>query len=197
MSSKVIQALVLVLGLAILPRLPAQGLRVEFTSDAKLQQRLAANQEKNKARMETLEAMFGESGCKDSNLQRQTVKGHALPNVVCTLPGTGDGTVVVGAHFDHVEIGSGVVDNWSGASLPNLRGWPSPRTLTFIFVGFTEEETGLYGSQFFVKQWKRDKRPLPRSSQPRHDWPGPVGRCQHVGQTPGRYPLAAICPLMV
>jgi hypothetical protein len=164
MSPKAIRLLLFLLGLAILPRLPAQGPRIEFTSDDKLQQRLAANREKNKARMETLEALFAQSGCKGSNLQRQAVKGHALPNVICTLPGTGGGTVVAGAHFDHVAIGSGVVDNWSGASLlPSLYEGlaKSPRTLTFIFAGFTGEETGLHGSQFFVKQWKRDKRPLP------------------------------------
>ncbi|HNY42861.1 MAG TPA: M28 family peptidase, partial [Bryobacteraceae bacterium] len=164
MSLKLARRVLPLLCLAVLPRLSAQGLRIEFTANDRLRQRLAANPEKNKARMETLEALFAESGCKDRQLQRQSVRGHALPNVICTLPGTGEGTVVVGAHFDHVEIGSGAVDNWSGASLlPSLYEGlaKSPRTLTFVFAGFTEEESGLNGSRYFVQQWKREKRPLP------------------------------------
>lgn len=164
MSLKLARRVLPLLCLAVLPRLSAQGLRIEFTANDRLRQRLAANPEKNKARMETLEALFAESGCKDRQLQRQSVRGHARPNVICTLPGTGEGTVVVGAHFDHVEIGSGAVDNWSGASLlPSLYEGlaKSPRTLTFVFAGFTEEESGLNGSRYFVQQWKREKRPLP------------------------------------
>jgi putative aminopeptidase FrvX len=54
-----------------------------------------------------------------------------------------------------VAEGSGVVDNWSGASLlPSLyealKG--TPRTHTYIFVGFTDEEKGLVGSHFYVRE---------------------------------------------
>lgn len=142
----------------------AQGLRVDFAKDEDLQRRLAANVQKNRDRMETLERLFSEAGCKDSRLRRQEVKGQTVPNVVCTLPGRGDGTVVIGGHLDHVEIGSGAVDNWSGVSLlPSLYESlaKSQRTLTFVFVGFTAEESGLHGSRFFVQQWKKENRPLP------------------------------------
>jgi Zn-dependent M28 family amino/carboxypeptidase len=86
------------------------------------------------------------------------------PNVVCVLPGSGEATVVVGAHFDYISAGSGAIDNWSGASmLPSLYQALAkrPRTLTFIFVGFTEEETGLEGSRHFVQQWRKQNRPAP------------------------------------
>jgi len=61
----------------------------------------------------------------------------------------------VGAHFDLVEAGNGVVDNWTGAALlsslyQGLAG--ISRRHTYVFVAFTGEETGLYGSKGFVKQ---------------------------------------------
>ncbi|PYX03200.1 MAG: Zn-dependent exopeptidase M28, partial [Acidobacteria bacterium] len=35
-----------------------------------------------------------------------------LPNVICVLPGSSDKVIIVGAHFDRVSEGDGVVDNW-------------------------------------------------------------------------------------
>ena len=61
---------------------------------------------------------------------------------------------MVGAHYYKVSNGHGAVDNWSVASLlPSLyQGLTSKaRRLTFIFVGFTDEESGLVGSRFFAK----------------------------------------------
>jgi Zn-dependent M28 family amino/carboxypeptidase len=54
-----------------------------------------------------------------------------------------------------VPEGLGIVDNWSGASLlpsllESLKG--RQRRHTYIFVGFTGEEEGLLGSEFYVKQ---------------------------------------------
>ena len=67
---------------------------------------------------------------------------------------------MVGAHFDHVKDGDGVIDNWSGVSLlpsllQSLNG--APRQHTFIFVGFTGEEEGLLGSQYYVNQLSPDQ----------------------------------------
>jgi Zn-dependent M28 family amino/carboxypeptidase len=57
----------------------------------------------------------------EQHFSEQPVKGSKLPNVICLLPGTSDKVIVVGAHFDRVSEGDGVVDNGSGASLlPSL-----------------------------------------------------------------------------
>ena len=80
--------------------------------------------------------------------------GSRTPNVICTLKGTEEDCIVVGAHYDKVSNGHGAVDNWGGASLlPSLyQGLKSKaRRLTFVFVGFTDEERGLVGSRFFAK----------------------------------------------
>ena len=71
------------------------------------------------------------------------------------LPGTSSETIVVGAHFDHVDAGDGIIDNWSGvALLPSLLQSLSgvAHRHNFILIGFTGEEAGLLGSNYYVKQ---------------------------------------------
>jgi putative aminopeptidase FrvX len=100
-----------------------------------------------------LKQMFTEAGCTDQHLTEQEVKGSRLPNVICVLPGSSDRVIIVGAHYDHVPAGDGVVDNWSGASLlPSLYQSVKvePRMHSYIFIGFTDEEKGLVGSRYYV-----------------------------------------------
>ncbi|HKA31818.1 MAG TPA: M20/M25/M40 family metallo-hydrolase, partial [Candidatus Binatia bacterium] len=93
-------------------------------------------------------------------------------NVVAVLPGAdpqlkGE-NIVIGAHYDHLGLGhygtmdpkaegqihNGADDNASGVAVMLsvaqrfAAGKPPPRTL--IFVAFTGEELGLYGSRYFV-----------------------------------------------
>ncbi len=118
----------------------------------KIQERLSQAKDKDSDREQTLKQMLSEAGCKD--LAEQKVKWQKLPNVVCTLPGTTDRVIVVGAHFDHVSQGHGVVDNWTGAALlPSLVESITavPLKHTIVFVGFTAEEAGLVGSKAYIK----------------------------------------------
>jgi Zn-dependent M28 family amino/carboxypeptidase len=75
--------------------------------------------------------------------------------VICVLPGETDEIILVGGHTDRVRVGDGVVDNWSSASLlPSLffsENIQPLRRHTFVFVGFTGEEEGLVGSEFYAK----------------------------------------------
>ena len=76
------------------------------------------------------------------------------------LPGSSAKVIIVGAHFDRVSAGDGVVDNWSGASLlPSLYQAVKiePRKHTYIFIGFTDEEKGLVGSRFYVRQMTKEQ----------------------------------------
>lgn len=114
----------------------------------------------NKQREATLKQMFAEAGCDDQHLSEQPVKGSKQPNVICLLPGSSDKVIIVGAHFDRVSSGDGVVDNWSGASLlPSLYESVKiePRQHTYIFIGFTDEEQGLVGSRFYARQMTKDQ----------------------------------------
>lgn len=114
----------------------------------------------NKQRETTLKELFADAGCDSQRLSEQPVKGSKLPNVVCLLPGSSNKVIIVGAHFDHVSQGDGVVDNWSGASLlPSLYEAlkSEPRKHTFIFIGFTDEEKGEVGSHFYARQMTKEQ----------------------------------------
>jgi putative aminopeptidase FrvX len=120
-----------------------------------IESRLRRYTRDNAGRETNLKRAFAEAGCGGERLSEQPVKRQKLPNVICTLPGTSDSVIVIGAHFDHVERGDGVVDDWSGAGLlpslfESLNG--EPRKHTFVFIGFAAEEQGLAGSDFYVKQ---------------------------------------------
>jgi hypothetical protein len=118
-----------------------------------VEQRLKSYKGNDSQREATIKNLFQAAGCPEGELSEQPVKGLKQPNVICILPGTSKAVIVVGAHFDHVDKGDGVVDNWSGASmLPSLYQAlnAEPRKHTFIFVAFSGEERGLVGSQFYV-----------------------------------------------
>jgi putative aminopeptidase FrvX len=108
----------------------------------------------------TLKQMFADAGCDGQHLSEQAVKEARQPNVICVLPGSSDKVIIVGAHFDHVSAGDGVVDNWSGASLlPSLYEAVKvePRTHTYVFIGFTDEEKGEVGSRFYAGQMTKEQ----------------------------------------
>lgn len=117
---------------------------------------------KNKEREQTLKSMLTEAGCKPEQLTELPVKHTPAPNVLCTLDGGASGRViVVGAHFDYVDAGRGVVDNWSGAAmLPSLMEavTKAPRRHTYVFIGFTSEEQGMVGSADYVKHLSSEQR---------------------------------------
>jgi putative aminopeptidase FrvX len=138
----------------------AQTVRFNPVSREEVETRLGKYTGNDKQREATLMKMFAEAGCNDQNISEQPVKGSKLPNVICILPGSSDKVIIVGAHFDHVTAGDGVVDNWSGASLlPSLYEAVKiePRKHTYIFIGFTDEEQGEIGSRFYVRQMTREQ----------------------------------------
>lgn len=138
----------------------AQDVPYKPVSRDVIEARLGKYSGDNKQRGETLKRMFAEAGCDDQHLSEQPVKGSKLPNVICILPGSSNKIIIVGAHFDHVSEGDGVVDNWSGASLlPSLYESVRlvPRKHTYIFIGFTDEEQGEVGSYFYVRQMTKEQ----------------------------------------
>jgi hypothetical protein len=136
----------------------AQNVPYNPVSRAVVEARLGKYQGNDQQRETTLKLMFTEAGCDDHRLSEQPVKGSKLPNIVCLLPGSSDKVIIVGAHFDHVTEGDGVVDNWSGASLlPSLYEAvkKEPRKHTYVFIGFTDEEQGEVGSHFYARHMSK------------------------------------------
>ena len=126
-----------------------------------IERRLKDFSRDNQKRKDILQRLFRSSGCEADNLREQSVRKNLPPNLICTLPGRTDQVILVGAHFDHVQTGDGIVDNWSGAALlptllQSISG--SPRHHTFLFVAFTGEEEGLLGSDFYVRKLTKEER---------------------------------------
>jgi peptidase M28-like protein len=133
----------------------AQTIQFTAVSQDTVEKRLGAYVSKNDKREPAVRKIFEDAGCLDDNLTEQPVKGLKAPNLICNLPGATEIEIVVGAHFDLVEAGSGVIDNWSGASLlPSLYQGLAvvPRRHTFRFVAFSGEEKGLVGSKAYVRE---------------------------------------------
>jgi len=79
----------------------------------------------------------------------------ASQNVIATLPGAQEPQIVVGAHLDSVEVGTGADDNASGvavmlAAAEVLAARPDRGPVAF--VAFGAEEVGLRGSRHFVAE---------------------------------------------
>src|ERR1035438_1781217 len=98
------------------------------------------------------------------SLEEQSVKHVKIPNLICALPGQADSRILVTAHTDHVAVGDGTVDNWSGASmLPDLYESlrAAPRRHTVVFIGFTQAWTRSdchpppSGSAMPIRNWRR------------------------------------------
>jgi Peptidase family M28 len=157
MRRTLLACLLVVLG--CLGTAPAQVQFRQLKKDV-IQTRLQDFSQDNRERETTLKKLFAESGCQNDHLSEQPVR-KLPPNLICILPGKTNDVIVVGAHTDHVWRGTGVVDNWSGASLlPSLYYSLSaqPRQHTYIFIGFTGEEEGMVGSDFYVRHLTAEQR---------------------------------------
>jgi hypothetical protein len=129
-------------------------LRFNVVNREIVEQRLKSYKGNDNQREATLKGFFETAGCTADKLTEQPVVGLKQPNIICELPGKTDSVIVVGAHYDHVADGDGVVDNWSGASmLPSLYQAlkNQDRQNTYLFIAFSGEEKGLVGSAFYVK----------------------------------------------
>lgn len=143
------------------PSLDAQQIYFSKLPKEVIEKRLQLAPEKNDERAHGLKELFEDAGCRQPQLTDQPVKGSRTPNILCTLDGKESATIIVSAHFDKVDNSHGVVDNWSGASLlPSLFQslLSTPRKFTFLFIGFSDEEKGLVGSKYYVKQLSKEDK---------------------------------------
>jgi hypothetical protein len=130
----------------------------DLVDRAVIESRLKSFSRNDTERETILKKLFADSGCA-GHISEQPVKHVSQPNLICTLPGQTESVIIVGAHFDHVQEGDGVVDNWSGASLlPSLYQSLNriPRRHTFLFIAFAGEEQGLVGSEWYVNHMSKE-----------------------------------------
>jgi hypothetical protein len=157
-SGALVRALCLMASVLLAAAPASADLKYVLLKQEVVMARLQDSPAKNDDRVLALEKMFRDAGCQPTE---QPVKHLHQPNVICVLPGSTRSTIVVGGHLDHVEEGTGVIDDWSGTSLlPSLYQSlaSQPRAHTFVFVGFAGEEDGLIGSQFYAKHLAPEER---------------------------------------
>jgi alkaline phosphatase isozyme conversion protein len=75
-------------------------------------------------------------------------------DVIAVKPGLSTREIIVGAHYDSVDVGRGADDNASGVGVmlevaELIQGAPTPYTVRFVTFG--TEETGLKGSSYYVE----------------------------------------------
>jgi Iap family predicted aminopeptidase len=110
---------------------------------------------RNADRQEAVKTLFERMGVTTSEMAIDKYK--RVENVVIRKPGTSDGVIVIGAHYDKVNDGCGALDNWTGiVTIAHLyRSLKSVATQkTIFFVGFGKEEEGLVGSRAMVDKIK-------------------------------------------
>jgi aminopeptidase S len=94
-----------------------------------------------------------------------TRKGQAGTNIVATVKGGPAGVVLIGAHYDRVSVGQGVLDNGASCAvlvevLDALKR-REMRNYTVRAVFFDLEEVGLDGSQAFFDLASAASQPKP------------------------------------
>src|SRR4051812_35696149 len=139
--------------------LPAQNIRFHAVDQLTLARRLQASPKTNELRQAGIEQLFADSGCAANEMQKQPIKHSKFSNVICTISGDTDRTILVTAHYDKVSVGEGTVDNWSGAALlaslhQSLQGIPHKHRI--VFISFCCEEDGLVGSRAYVEGLSKD-----------------------------------------
>ncbi len=154
---------ILICCLLALPALAGQEVAVGNIPSTVLESRLHEATSDNHARQQAIRSLLAAAGCDPAKLEERKMKHGKWANVICALPAANDalGEIIVGAHFDHVATGDGIIDNWSGAALlsslfESLK--VQPRRHTFIFISFADEERGLNGSRDFASSLSKEER---------------------------------------
>ena len=126
-----------------------------------LEQRVQTPPATEQARLQVLRSQFQSAGCTGDQLQEEPVTEPAPPNLICTLPGTYPGTIVIGARLDFIAQGDEGAVQWATvAMLPLLAESlnAAPHRHTFVFAAFAGHEHGFAGATRFLNQLSETQR---------------------------------------
>jgi VWFA-related protein len=127
--------------------------------------------------------MFEKAGCSKQDIVVQRVPEQALPNVICTLPGTDSGTILVAARLDYDTRGDESTVGWGGVVMLPLLAESMNSAVhrhTLVFAAFSGSNDA--GAAWF---WKN------LSDAQRREYRGVV-ELDHLGRTPaGFYPAGS------
>lgn len=137
-----------------------QNTKPTISSEQEIAQDVGLVTCKNGERLKAVRALFVKMGVQAENVL--TEKRHGVENVLVRKQGKGQGTIIVGAHYDKAPDGCGAIDNWTGIVAlahiyRSLKDVPLQKTL--VFVAFGKEEQGLLGSKSMARSIKRRMSP--------------------------------------
>jgi hypothetical protein len=135
----------------------AQPLRI--STEPELVEQLKKGPCENKDRLESVRELFLHVGADETEIRIDSFRN--VENLVVSKKGKTAETVIVGAHYDKVGDGCGVIDNWSGiVILANLYRTLKPieTEKSYLFVAFGKEEVGLVGSGAMARSIPKNTR---------------------------------------
>jgi Peptidase family M28 len=134
------------------PLLEAQG--IKFAPKEDIEADVNAVPCKTEERLDGVKKLFLAAGARESDIRIEKFDKDKISNLVVLKKGTTDDSVIIGAHYDRVDVGCGVVDNWTGVVLLTQiykAIAPLNTKKSYVFVAFDKEEAGLRGSSYMVK----------------------------------------------
>lgn len=114
---------------------------------------------KNSDRLAAVKNLFKSKGAKEEEMKVENADN--VENLIVTVTGKSEETIVIGAHYDKVSEGCGAIDNWTGlVVVANLYAAARKATpaKTLVFAAFGKEEQGLIGSAAMAKSIPKEKR---------------------------------------
>jgi hypothetical protein len=113
----------------------------------------------NSERMQRVKAIFEGEG---AAVREQDI-GAGQKNLIVEKPGKSKRRIVIGGHYDKVDVGQGTIDNATGVMMVAqlfrlLKDLPTEHTI--VFIAFGREEEGLVGSEKYVDSLSREDRGL-------------------------------------
>jgi VWFA-related protein len=126
-----------------------------------IEERLKLSPDTQTARLQALRNMFKAAGCPAEKVSDQKIRGQEIPNLICTLPGTEEGTIIVGAPIGYTGQGDEAKANWASlVMLPLLAESlnASPHRFTLAFVAFAGNEHGGQGASWYVDQLSKEQK---------------------------------------
>ncbi len=122
--------------------------------------RLALKPVDQAARLIMLRNQFMKAGCTADQIKEQPVPGQDQPNLICTLPGTEPGSIVIGARSDYQSKGDELKVDWATLEMLPLLAeslvlTPHRYSLVFIALGAHKD---FAGSAAYLKSLSDDER---------------------------------------
>jgi VWFA-related protein len=157
----------------------AEGITYLRLERGLLEQKLNLSPETSAERVKTLKNLFEKAGCTPGNIYEQPVPGEDSPNVICVLPGTGSGTLVIGSPLDYKEHKEKGLVQWAGLTMLPVLAESLDAVAhrdTFIFVAFAGA-SGVHGAAEYLRQLSDEKRKSVEA----------MVELQSIGRTPAMY----------